>query len=86
MPQHVAPAELLGAQAEEGHDLVGELLRGAEALRVEHDLGDEHVVGLGHGQRAEELLEVVRQVGAVGVAWVHCDEDGHVRVDGHLRE
>ena len=36
------------------------------------------------GQAAEQLLQVVREVGAAGVARVHGDEDGHVWVDLHL--
>ena len=35
-------------------------------------------------QAAEERLQVFGQVGAAGVGGVHCDEDGHVRVDPHL--
>lgn len=69
---------------EEGNDLLGEDLGTSETLRVEHDLSDELTVGLCHGQAAEELLQVVRQVGATGVARVHGDEDGHVWADLHL--
>ena len=53
-------------------------------MRVEHDLGNELSVWLGHGQAAEKLLQVVREVGAAGIARVHGDEDGHVWVDLHL--
>lgn len=63
---------------EERHDLGGELLGHAETLRVEHDLRNELAVGLGHGQAAEELFQVVGQVASAGVARVHCDEDSHV--------
>ena len=66
---------------EEGHDLAGELLGGAEALRVEHHLRDELSIGLGHRQTAEEFLQVIRQIRAARVARVHGDEDGHVGVD-----
>lgn len=69
---------------EEGDDLLGEDLGGAEALRVQHDLRDQLTVGFGHGQTPEELLQVIRQVGASGVSGVHGDEDGHVRADLHL--
>lgn len=53
-------------------------------MRVQHDLGDELAVGLGHGQAAEQLLQIVWQVGASGVAGIHGDEDGHVGADLHL--
>ena len=69
---------------EEWHDLAGQFLSLPEALRVEHDLGDELSVRLGHGQTAEQLLQVVREVGAASIARVHGDEDGHVWVDPHL--
>ncbi|CAN7979470.1 unnamed protein product, partial [Ixodes pacificus] len=69
---------------EEGDDLGGELLGGAEALGEEHHLGDELPVRGGHGERAEQLLQVVRQVGTPGIARVHGDEDGHVRIQAHL--
>lgn len=68
----------------EGHNLLGEDLGCAEALRVQHDLGDELAVGLGHGQAAEQLLQIVRQVGAASVARIHGDEDGHVWTHLHL--
>lgn len=53
-------------------------------MRVQHDLGDELAVGLGHGQAAEELLQIVGQVGAASIARIHGDEDGHVWTDLHL--
>lgn len=69
---------------EEGYNLFGEDLGCAETLRVEHDLSDKLAVRLGHGQAAEQLLEIVRQVGAASIARVHCDEDGHVWAHLHL--
>ncbi|KAH6607744.1 hypothetical protein Trco_004057 [Trichoderma cornu-damae] len=72
------------ALVEEGHRLLGEPLGLAETLRVEHDFGDELLVGLGHGDAPEELLQVVGQVGAAGVAGVHGDEDARVLVDAEL--
>lgn len=69
---------------EEGYNLLGEDLCRAETLRVEHDLRDELAVGLGHGQAAEQLLQVVRQVGSASIARVHGDEDGHVWTHLHL--
>lgn len=69
---------------EERYNLLGEGLGCSETLRVEHDLRDELAVRLGHGQTTEELLQVVRQVGAAGVARVHGDEDGHVGAHLHL--
>lgn len=47
---------------EEGHNLAGQLLSSSEALGVEHDLGDQLTIGLGHGQIAEELLQIVWEV------------------------
>lgn len=74
----------LGHSLEEWDDFVGEDLSSAEALRVQHDLGDELPVGLGHGQAPEQLLEVVGKVGPACIARVHGDEDGHVRAHLHL--
>lgn len=69
---------------EEGHNLLGEDLGCAETLRVQHDLGDELAVGLGHGQATEQLLQIVWQVGAASIARIHGDEDCHVWTDLHL--
>lgn len=66
---------------EEWDDLAGECLRLAEALGVQHHLGNELTVRLGHRQTAEQLLEIVGEVGATRITRVHRDEDGHVRVD-----
>jgi hypothetical protein len=75
--------ELLGAQVEEGDDLAGERLGGAEALGEEHDLSDELAVGASHGHASEELLEVVGEVGSTGVARVHCSPKKE-RVSGEI--
>lgn len=69
---------------EEWHNLLGEDLSCAETLRVQHDLGNELSVRLGHGQAAEQFLQIVWQVGAASVARIHGDEDGHVWADLHL--
>lgn len=66
---------------EEWHDLVCEFLSCSESLGVQHDLGDQVSVGFGHRQISEEFLQIVRQVGAASIAWVHGDEDGHVWID-----
>ena len=76
--------KLFLAKLEERDDLLRQLLGRPEALREEHDLADQRLVWLGHGQTAEQLLQVVRKVGTAGVAGVHGDEDGHVSVDGDL--
>lgn len=52
----------------------------------ERSLEDSHLrnelsVGLRHGEGAEELLEIVWQIGSARVARIHCDEDADVRVD-----
>lgn len=69
---------------EERHNLVGQHFSRPEALRVQHDLCNQLAVRFGHGQAAEEFLQVVWQVGSSGVPGVHGDEDGHVRADFHL--
>lgn len=76
--------ELLLAQLEQRHDLAGEALGRLEALRVEHHLRDQFAIGLDHRDWAEELLEIVGQVRAAGVARVHRHEDAGVRVQPHL--
>ena len=53
------------------------------ALSEEEDLGDEFVVGSAHGHRAEQLLQVVRQLLSAPVALarrVQRDEDATVLV------
>lgn len=74
----------LGHSLEERDDFVGEDLSSAEALRIQHDLGDELPVRLGHGQAPEQLLQVVGKVGPACIARVHGDEDGHVWAHFHL--
>lgn len=69
---------------EERHNLLRKDLSCAEALRVQHDLGDELAVRLGHGQATEQLLQIVRQVGPASIARIHSDEDGHVWTDLNL--
>ena len=75
---------VLSDSLEKRDDLVGEDLGRAEALRVQHDLGDELTVGLGHGLAPEQLLQVVWEVRPARVARVHGDEDGHVWAHLHL--
>ena len=69
---------------EEGHNLGGEFFCCPESLRVQHDLCNELAVRLRHGQTAEQLLQVIRQVGSTSIARVHGDEDGHIRAHLHL--
>ena len=68
--------ELLTAQLVHLHHLLGEDSRVLEALRVQDNLGDELVVGHHHGNRSEQGLQVVGQLGAARVAGIHCDEGG----------
>lgn len=56
------PEPALSYSLEERDDLVGKDLSSPEALRVQHDLGDQLPVRLGHRQAPEELLEVVGEV------------------------
>eukprot|EP00965_Chrysotila_dentata_P256125 6212443-Pleurochrysis_carterae.AAC.1 len=76
--------QLLRRELVELRHLVGQALGLAKALRKEHNLGDEAVVGHHHGHGAEERLEVVGQLGAAGVARVHRDEDAVVGVERNL--
>lgn len=69
---------------EEWNNLFSKDLSCAEALRVQHDLGDELAVWFGHGQAAEQLLQIVWEVGSASVARIHGDENGHVWADLHL--
>ena len=73
--------ELIAAEAEEGDNLAAERLGGLETLSEEHNLRDVLAVGGGHGDGAEELLEVVGEVGTARVAGVHGDEHAHIVVD-----
>lgn len=69
---------------EEGYNLLSQDFSSTETLGVEHDLCNELTVRLGHSQAAEQLLQIVRKVGAASVARVHGDEDGHVWAHLHL--
>lgn len=69
---------------EKGDDLLGKGLSSAEALGVQHDLGNELSVGFGHSQTAEKFLQVVRQIRAASIARVHGNKDGHFRAHLHL--
>lgn len=75
--------QLLVAKFEKRYNLGGQFLSRAESLGVEHDLSNELDVRFGHGKTAEQLFQVVREVGAAGVARVHGDEDGHVGIHFH---
>eukprot|EP00965_Chrysotila_dentata_P026049 863782-Pleurochrysis_carterae.AAC.1 len=66
--------ELLRAELVRLHDLARERPRLQVPAREEKYLANHRVVRYHHGHCAEERLEVVRQVGAAGVAWVHRDE------------
>ena len=59
--------------------------RVAEAEGDEHDLADQAVVGHHHRHRAEQRLQVVRQLRAPGVPRVHGDVDTHPTVHRDLR-
>lgn len=76
-------AELLRAEPVGGDDLHGQRPAVVEAVRVQSVFRDERVIGHHHRHRAEERLQVVRQLGAAGVARIHRDEDraGGIEVD-----
>ena len=76
--------QLLATQGKEGHDLVGKHFGIPKTLRVEHHLSNEHFIWLRHGQTAEKLLQIVRQIRASRIARIHGDEDGHVWIDSDL--
>eukprot|EP00964_Phaeocystis_antarctica_P060425 scaffold36045_cov47-Phaeocystis_antarctica.AAC.1 len=76
--------ELLRAQLVHLYHLLRQGPRLEEPLSVEHDLGDEGVVGHHHRDAAEERLEVVRQLGAAGVAGVHRDEGARCGLEPDL--
>ncbi|GKT85477.1 hypothetical protein Ct61P_03327 [Colletotrichum tofieldiae] len=64
------------ALVEERNCVFGQLFGLVETLGVEHDFGDELLVGFGHGNTAEQLLQVVGRV--------HGDEDTSVGVHAEL--
>ena len=66
--------KLLRAQFVRRHELDGERSRLKVPARVQENLGDEGVVWNHHRHGSEERLEVIRQLGATGVARVHGDE------------
>lgn len=76
-------AELLRAKLVGGDDFHGQRSAVVEAVRVQSVLRDERVIGHHHGHRAEERLQVVRQLGSAGVARIHRDEDraGGIEID-----
>mmetsp|Transcript_9476 Transcript_9476/g.27065 ORF Transcript_9476/g.27065 Transcript_9476/m.27065 type:complete len:279 (+) Transcript_9476:6945-7781(+) len=78
--------QLLG-EAEQRDCLAADVSGGADALAKQQDLSDEFIVGDAHGHAAEQLLEVVRQLGAPAVALAgrverHKDAGVEVHVDG----
>ena len=70
--------KLLSAKFEERDDLAGENLSVDESLREEHDLSDELAVWGEHGDAAEELLQVVGEVGAASIGRVQSDKDTYL--------
>ena len=75
-------------EVEDCHQFAPETLGRFEAFRVEDDLSDEVIVWLGHGHWTEELLQIVRELGAATVTFacrVHGDEDAGVVVNVDLR-
>ena len=71
---------------EERDDLFRQLFSWPEALREEHHFANESLVGFGHGQASEQLLQVVRQIRTAGIARIHCDKDCHISIDSHLEK
>ena len=68
--------ELLGGELVQLDHLSGEVLGRLETLREEHHLRHQRVIRDHHRHRAEQRLEVIRQLRATGVARVHGDEHG----------
>lgn len=69
---------------EKWHDLAGQFLCSPESLRIEHDLSDQLTVRRRHRKTSEQLLQIIGQVWTASVAWVHRDEDSHVRIHTNL--
>ena len=65
--------ELLGAQLQGAHDFPSQQLRLLKARGEQDNLADHGVVRDHHSAGPEERLQVVWQLGAPSVAWVHCD-------------
>ena len=63
---------------EERNNLWSKFLCHSETLRIQHDLCNQLPVRGGHSQAAEQLLQVVREIGSSSITWIHCDENGHV--------
>ena len=55
-----------------------------EAFSVEDDLGNHGRVWHNHSNGSEHALEVIRQLCAPGIAWVHGDEDATLLVEVNL--
>eukprot|EP00906_Rhabdomonas_costata_P031046 RCo043882 len=66
--------EQLLVQAVQRDELLGEILGLQETLRAEHDLTDVHQVRHHHGAGPEQRLDVLRELRAALVPWVHRDE------------
>ena len=84
---HSLSQRVLPSQVEDSRQLAPQHLSVPEALGVENDLGDELVVGSGHGHGSEQLLQVVWKLLPPAVAlprWVQGDEHPGVRVQLHL--
>eukprot|EP00760_Papus_ankaliazontas_P005950 PhM_4_TR1281/c1_g1_i1/m.7220 len=76
--------ELLLHELVQNGDLEGKLLGLLEALGEQRDLANQREVGNHHGNRTKEGLEVIGQLRATGVAWVHRHEDTAAEVEFDL--
>ena len=74
--------ELFPAEFKERDDFGSEALGHPEPLGIEHHLSNGLSVRGDHGDGAEQLFEVVWEVGPASITWVHGDEDASRHVEG----
>jgi len=58
-----------------------------ESFREEKCLSNKFDVWHGHGDRSEELFQVIREFGSTSVSftrWVHGHKDSSILVDGYI--
>ncbi len=88
MKRIIQKRNLLG-QVEYGDQFPAEALGELKAFGEHDNLRDQFVVGFGHRDGSEELLQVVRQLRSASVSfpgWVHGDENARVGVNINLEQ
>ena len=72
--------KLIETKVEKRDYLSTQFIRSLETLRVEHDSCNHVLIRLCHSYLAEELLQIIWQLGTSSIIRIHCNENSHVWV------